>query len=147
MHVVYPYHTHLYAKSASQEQKRRSLPEQVNPSIINRHLCCTSHCSIRLSVDDDHGAWRWYGPQRDGPRWDEPWTCWARYANANAGRAVLCKHNQFGSIDSANEQMNMLWNNDIQDVCVVFSSWHITGPVTMAISWYVHLLSIDKRQS
>ena len=47
--------------------------------------------------------------------------------------------------DSANEQMNMLWNNDIKDVCVVFSTWHIRGPLTMAISWYVHLLPIDER--
>jgi len=34
-------------------------------------------------------------------------------------------------------QMNMLWNSDIEDVCVVFSSWHITGPLTMLLSWYV----------
>ena len=31
--------------------------------------------------------------------------------------------------------MNMLWNNDIKDVCVVFESWHISGPFSMAISW------------
>ncbi|OCF38628.1 solute carrier family 31 (copper transporter), member 1 [Kwoniella heveanensis CBS 569] len=30
--------------------------------------------------------------------------------------------------------MNMLWNNQIADTCVVFQSWHISGPVTMAIS-------------
>jgi copper transporter 1 len=31
--------------------------------------------------------------------------------------------------------MNMLWNNDIKDVCVVFESWHISGPFSMAVSW------------
>ncbi|WVR03460.1 hypothetical protein IAU60_000451 [Kwoniella sp. DSM 27419] len=30
--------------------------------------------------------------------------------------------------------MNMLWNNQIADVCVVFESWHIRGAVTMAVS-------------
>ncbi|WWD05871.1 hypothetical protein V865_003955 [Kwoniella europaea PYCC6329] len=30
--------------------------------------------------------------------------------------------------------MNMLWNNQIADTCVVFESWHISGPVTMAVS-------------
>ncbi|CAD6573257.1 MAG: hypothetical protein TREMPRED_000761, partial [Tremellales sp. Tagirdzhanova-0007] len=30
--------------------------------------------------------------------------------------------------------MNMLWNSDIEDVCVVFSSWHITGPLSMLLS-------------
>ncbi|WWC85776.1 uncharacterized protein L201_000642 [Kwoniella dendrophila CBS 6074] len=33
--------------------------------------------------------------------------------------------------------MNMLWNNQIADTCVVFESWHITGPMTMAISCIV----------
>jgi len=32
-------------------------------------------------------------------------------------------------------QMNMLWNSQVEDVCVVFSGWHITGPFTMALSW------------
>ena len=35
--------------------------------------------------------------------------------------------------------MNMLWNNDIKDVCVVFESWHISGPLSMVVSWYVPL--------
>ncbi|WRT63669.1 uncharacterized protein IL334_000592 [Kwoniella shivajii] len=30
--------------------------------------------------------------------------------------------------------MNMLWNNQIEDTCVVFRSWHISGPMTMFIS-------------
>ncbi|WWC58084.1 uncharacterized protein I303_100619 [Kwoniella dejecticola CBS 10117] len=30
--------------------------------------------------------------------------------------------------------MNMLWNNQIADTCVVFQSWHISGPMTMALS-------------
>ena len=36
---------------------------------------------------------------------------------------------------NADRQMNMLWNSQVDDVCVVFSSWHITGPITMALSW------------
>jgi copper transporter 1 len=35
--------------------------------------------------------------------------------------------------------MNMLWNNDIKDVCVVFESWHISGPFSMAVSWSAFL--------
>lgn len=32
-------------------------------------------------------------------------------------------------------QMNMLWNHDVENVCVVFPSWHISGPGTMLLSW------------
>jgi copper transporter 1 len=31
--------------------------------------------------------------------------------------------------------MNMLWNNQVTDVCVVFESWHIHGWMTMLLSW------------
>ncbi|RXK39101.1 hypothetical protein M231_03606 [Tremella mesenterica] len=30
--------------------------------------------------------------------------------------------------------MNMLWNNQVADTCVVFKSWHIHGPWTMVLS-------------
>ena len=40
--------------------------------------------------------------------------------------------------------MNMLWNNDIKDVCVVFESWHIRGPFSMAVSWSVFPLVLRK---
>ncbi|KAK4688025.1 solute carrier family 31 (copper transporter), member 1, partial [Tremellales sp. Uapishka_1] len=30
--------------------------------------------------------------------------------------------------------MNMLWNSQVQDVCVVFSTWHISGWMTMLVS-------------
>ena len=33
--------------------------------------------------------------------------------------------------------MNMLWNSQVENVCVVFSFWHISGPITMVFSWYV----------
>lgn len=32
-------------------------------------------------------------------------------------------------------QMNMLWNNQVADTCVVFRSWHISGAVGMLVSW------------
>lgn len=31
--------------------------------------------------------------------------------------------------------MNMLWNAQVEDTCVVFQSWHISGWVTMLVSW------------
>jgi copper transporter 1 len=31
--------------------------------------------------------------------------------------------------------MNMLWNNQVADTCVVFRSWHIHGWATMLLSW------------
>lgn len=33
--------------------------------------------------------------------------------------------------------MNMLWNAQIEDTCVVFRSWHISGWVSLIVSWYV----------
>jgi copper transporter 1 len=34
-------------------------------------------------------------------------------------------------------QMNMLWNHQVADTCVVFRSWHISGNMGMFISWWV----------
>jgi copper transporter 1 len=31
--------------------------------------------------------------------------------------------------------MNMLWNAQVADTCVVFRSWHISGWVPMLVSW------------
>ena len=30
--------------------------------------------------------------------------------------------------------MNMLWNTQVEDTCVVFRSWHISGPLALALS-------------
>ena len=30
--------------------------------------------------------------------------------------------------------MNMLWNTQVADTCVVFRSWHISGPLALALS-------------
>lgn len=42
-----------------------------------------------------------------------------------------------GVKQDADHQMNMLWNSQVADTCVVFESWHISGWITMSISWYV----------
>ncbi|KAK8845426.1 hypothetical protein IAR55_006139 [Kwoniella newhampshirensis] len=36
--------------------------------------------------------------------------------------------------------MNMLWNNQVADTCVVFRSWHISGPTTMVLSCLIVVL-------
>ena len=30
--------------------------------------------------------------------------------------------------------MNMLWNTQVADTCVVFRAWHVSGPATLALS-------------
>ena len=30
--------------------------------------------------------------------------------------------------------MNMLWNTQVADTCVVFRTWHVSGPATLALS-------------
>lgn len=36
--------------------------------------------------------------------------------------------------------MNMLWNAQIEDTCVVFRSWHITGWFTFVLSFLIIVL-------
>lgn len=36
--------------------------------------------------------------------------------------------------------MNMLWNTQVQDTCVVFRSWHITGWFTFVLSFLIIVL-------
>ncbi|WWD22372.1 hypothetical protein CI109_106863 [Kwoniella shandongensis] len=42
--------------------------------------------------------------------------------------------------DAPSCAMNMLWNNQIADTCVVFRSWHISGPTTMILSCLIVIL-------
>ncbi|KAK1926222.1 Ctr copper transporter family-domain-containing protein [Papiliotrema laurentii] len=56
--------------------------------------------------------------------------------SGHAGHSMpMPDHSDHGAVKMCS--MNMLWNSQVEDVCVVFSSWHITGPLTMVLSCIV----------
>jgi hypothetical protein len=58
---------------------------------------------------------------------------WARHARRRRAK-VQRKQSPIDPSDLL--QMNMLWNNQVADTCVVFRSWHISNLGGMFISWY-----------